>query len=462
MALRVLLADESTTIKKVMQLALQDFAVEVKAVQSGLDVVEVAKSFLPDIIFSDVLLQKKNGYEVCADLKKDPTLKAIPLVLMWSSFMDLDEQQAVSCGCDKRLEKPFEVETLRQIILELVPKTRTQRLAHFLNFPKPPLETPPPRQNPSSNSPSVHQGHEQKQSTWNMESFDDIENITDHLPPVEPDQEHDSEDAGFKEIRITAQNSPPSLVFEDEAGAIDANEIGAMPANDEKEITVSKREKLSAEDRDPWSHQDLARFKLDLQPIETNEGLFNTDGFPESELQEIPNVPENLDTTEFPSYLHRTGSREIPIPPPTNEKKREQLEKGPRGRDEIDLEIDESTSEMVDLTLIRPTPGIVKLTSNATANSDEFSWSESLVKDTNRENAQENTKKSLKKTSATSGQADLPPTVKSEIPKLSSEQLESIIRAQSREIIEDLVRKVVPDLATDLIRQELSRLLEER
>ena len=92
MALRVLLADESTTIKKVMQLALQDFAVEVKAVHSGLDVTEVARGFAPDIVFADVLLQKKNGYEVCAELKRDSKLNSIPTVLMWSSFMDLDEK----------------------------------------------------------------------------------------------------------------------------------------------------------------------------------------------------------------------------------------------------------------------------------------------------------------------------------------------------------------------------------
>ena len=134
MALRVLLADESTTIKKVMQLALQDFAVEVKAVHAGVDVIEVAKSFHPDIVFADVLLQKKNGYEVCAELKNDPQLNRLPIVLMWSSFLEVDERLATRCGADERLEKPFDVETLRQLILKLVPATRTQRLAHFLDF----------------------------------------------------------------------------------------------------------------------------------------------------------------------------------------------------------------------------------------------------------------------------------------------------------------------------------------
>src|SRR5690606_3309788 len=93
MALRVLLADESSTIKKVFQLSLQDFAVEVQPVNVGLDVLAVAKKFQPDIIFADVLLQKKNGYEVCSEIKHDPQLSKIPVVLMWSGFMELDEDK---------------------------------------------------------------------------------------------------------------------------------------------------------------------------------------------------------------------------------------------------------------------------------------------------------------------------------------------------------------------------------
>lgn len=135
MALRVLLADESVTIKKVIQLALQDFAVEVKAVPVGLDVLEVSKSFQPDLVFADILLQKRSGYDVCRDLKKDAHTAAIPVILMWSSFMELDAKQVEACGADGRLEKPFEVEMLRKLVLDLVPRTRSQRLATFLEYP---------------------------------------------------------------------------------------------------------------------------------------------------------------------------------------------------------------------------------------------------------------------------------------------------------------------------------------
>lgn len=135
MALRVLLADESSTIKKVIQLALQDYAVEVKTVPVGLDVLPVAKTFKPDIIFADVLLSKKNGYDVSQELKSDNEMKKTPVVLMWSGFMELDEAKAKSSMADDRLEKPFDAEALRGLVRKHVPRTQTNPVSSFLTFP---------------------------------------------------------------------------------------------------------------------------------------------------------------------------------------------------------------------------------------------------------------------------------------------------------------------------------------
>ncbi len=149
MALRVLLADESTTIKKVMQLSLQDFAVEVKSVGNGLDVLTVTKTFKPDIIFVDILLPKRNGYEVCHELKSDADTRSVPVVLMWSGFMELDEMKAGDARADRRLEKPFDADTLRKIVRSLVTKTNTNAVSDYLQFPRLPdfdesASTPPP------------------------------------------------------------------------------------------------------------------------------------------------------------------------------------------------------------------------------------------------------------------------------------------------------------------------------
>lgn len=149
MALRVLLADESSTIKKVFQLALQDFAVEVRPVNVGVDVLPVAQSFKPDIIFADVLLQKRSGYEVASELKQDNTLKGVPVVLMWSGFMELDQDKFDASMANGQLEKPFDVAALRKLVTDLVPRTQSQRLSQFLDFPKMPemeekAKAPPP------------------------------------------------------------------------------------------------------------------------------------------------------------------------------------------------------------------------------------------------------------------------------------------------------------------------------
>lgn len=161
MALRVLLADESSTIKKVMQLALQEYGVEVKAVPIGIDVMQVTKSFKPDIVFADVLLAKKNGYEVCGEIKQDPQTKEIPVVLMWSSFMEFDENKGKQAQYNSKIEKPFDADTLRGLIKDLVPQTQTNLIASYLQFPElPPIveaepakTTPPPKATPAASNP---------------------------------------------------------------------------------------------------------------------------------------------------------------------------------------------------------------------------------------------------------------------------------------------------------------------
>lgn len=140
MALRVLLADESLTIKKSLQLALQDFSVEVKNVPSGDDVLPVAEEFSPDIIFADILLAKVNGYEVSETIKKNPTLSQIPVVLMWSSFMEIDEEKFRLSRASGRLEKPFDRETLKALVQNLVIKTKGHNLGDFLDFPPMPTD----------------------------------------------------------------------------------------------------------------------------------------------------------------------------------------------------------------------------------------------------------------------------------------------------------------------------------
>ncbi|MCC2678071.1 MAG: putative phosphate regulon protein [Pseudobdellovibrio sp.] len=136
MALRVLLADESTTIRKAVLMVLADYGPDVKSVPSGLDVLSVAKSFDPDIILVDVLLTKKNGYEVSLELKSDPSTSRIPIILMWSNFMQLDFTQFAACKANDSIEKPFEPDAFRAKIENLLPNLKSHPLKGVLTLPR--------------------------------------------------------------------------------------------------------------------------------------------------------------------------------------------------------------------------------------------------------------------------------------------------------------------------------------
>lgn len=236
MALRVLLADESSTIKKVMQLALQDFGVEVKAVPIGVDVHQVAKTFKPDIVFADVLLAKMTGYEVSKTLKSDPGLKHIPVVLMWSSFMELDETKARDSMAESRLEKPFDAEALRSLVKDLVPTTQDNVISQFLTFP----DLPPIIENEKPASPVATRETPSKATAPSATS----------------------------QKQAPAKEQEPNILMDLE----EPEEFQAVPLP--KGPETKKKAPISPA-KDDWSHQDLSRYKIDLLATDVNDSNFN-------------------------------------------------------------------------------------------------------------------------------------------------------------------------------------------
>jgi len=263
MALRVLLADESTTIKRVMQLALQDFAVEVKAVPVGVDVLPVSKAFHPDIIFVDVLLPKKAGYEVGQELKKDPETKNIPLVLMWSGFMELDETKAKQSMADRRLEKPFEPEALRALVQDLVKKTRDNPVSSFLNFPLLPeiKETPPKAQTQvkEDSAGAVDISNYTASRIFSIDASQD--NVVAGVPQELPNFELPEEAEDFSQVPLHA--TPISTPKTSGTPAPTAENAG----NEE------------------WAHQDLSKFKINVPKEDEPEALAQKYMIPQEELQ---------------------------------------------------------------------------------------------------------------------------------------------------------------------------------
>lgn len=135
MSLRILLADESTNIKKAFQIALSDLGAEIKSVPSGLDVLSVSLNFKPTMIFADVLLTKKSGYEVCREINENYETKNIPVILMWSNFMEFNLALANQAGYAEKLEKPFDTNALRKVVHQFYTPNESHPLSGLIEFP---------------------------------------------------------------------------------------------------------------------------------------------------------------------------------------------------------------------------------------------------------------------------------------------------------------------------------------
>ena len=112
---RLLLADDSTTIQKVVTLTFADEGMDVTTVGAGDEALrELEASGPPDIVLADVHMPGLTGYEVCERIKQDARWRHVPVILLAGAFEPFDEREARRVGADEVLSKPFQ--SIRDLI----------------------------------------------------------------------------------------------------------------------------------------------------------------------------------------------------------------------------------------------------------------------------------------------------------------------------------------------------------
>lgn len=112
MAARILIADDSETDLQFIKGALQGTKHSFIYAKDGEEAEAVARKEKPDLIILDVIMPKKNGFQVCRDLKKDDYFKQIPIILLTSKSQESDKFWGIKQGADEYITKPFEPQTL--------------------------------------------------------------------------------------------------------------------------------------------------------------------------------------------------------------------------------------------------------------------------------------------------------------------------------------------------------------
>ncbi len=119
MAAKVLAVDDDPVIQRLLQVNLEMEGYEVELAGDGEEALERVRSFRPDIVLLDIMMPKKDGWEVCAAIKSDPELGRTPVVFLSARAQDSDLERGTGLGADAYITKPFDPIDLLDLVAEL-------------------------------------------------------------------------------------------------------------------------------------------------------------------------------------------------------------------------------------------------------------------------------------------------------------------------------------------------------
>ena len=115
--LKVLLIDDSNTIRRSGEIFLKQAGCHVVLAEDGFDGLSKVVEHHPDLIFIDVMMPRLDGYQACALIKNNPHFKHIPVVMLTSKDTLFDRARGKLVGSDQYLIKPFNKKNIIETVL---------------------------------------------------------------------------------------------------------------------------------------------------------------------------------------------------------------------------------------------------------------------------------------------------------------------------------------------------------
>ena len=114
--IKVMVIDDSTTIRKSADLFLKQAGFEVIVVENGFDALAKVIDERPDIVFIDVMMPKLDGYQTCQIIKQNQDFKDLPIIILSSKDGLIDKARGKIVGSNEYLTKPFSKESIVEAV----------------------------------------------------------------------------------------------------------------------------------------------------------------------------------------------------------------------------------------------------------------------------------------------------------------------------------------------------------
>jgi len=273
MSRKILLADDSVTIQKVIELTFMDENYEVVSVSNGDAALERLTQLRPDVVIADVHMPGASGYDVCRKAKE--IYPGVPVLLLVGTFEPFEEEEAEAAGADSFLKKPFDSQELMRLVESLLPREAPQ-----------PAPEPPPVSEPLAAEPAAPDLKAEPPAPE---------------PPVARPFFAAPESAAFPEPAGAPE--PLAPVGESEFGGWDAVELATGEGEDDVlEIEIVDSGWDSAEDIFPAAAPSVAASEIEPEPAGLDTSFAE---IPPAELEpvfELPSPEEPAPTEPEPVF----------------------------------------------------------------------------------------------------------------------------------------------------------------
>jgi twitching motility two-component system response regulator PilG len=116
--IKVLVIDDSNTIRRSAEVFLRQAGYDVILAQDGFEALAMISDHKPRVIFVDIMMPRLDGYQTCALIKQNPVFKSTPVIMLSSKDGAFDRARGRLAGSDLYLTKPFTKERLIQAVVD--------------------------------------------------------------------------------------------------------------------------------------------------------------------------------------------------------------------------------------------------------------------------------------------------------------------------------------------------------
>jgi CheY-like chemotaxis protein len=231
MTIRILVADDSITIQKIVAMAFENEDAEIEGIEDGQVAFDKVPDFKPDIVLADVDMPGLDGFELCQKIKGNPELANIKVLLLASDFEDFDGSRFKECQAENYISKPFKSDDIVQMVTQVMTEE---------NIPKTPELTDSLEE--KDDEPTLEELLESVEmlSTDSMEMVDDL--IEDISPPDEPVESLE------EEALTPLEESPGEEIIKEPPAAIDDDILSQMIQDVGSEISSEPDPIVSSND----------------------------------------------------------------------------------------------------------------------------------------------------------------------------------------------------------------------